>query len=674
LGVALSGLLYFQENKRKRFDQQWIITLAGLRFIGITLLSFLLLRPILERIHQSVEKPIVVVLQDNSLSVQKDVADRSSFLTPLENQLQKLGDDVEVLYYHFDENLKMGLDSVNGKGILTAGTEAIEQVATRLSGRNVSAMVMATDGIFNKGSYPLYAAKNLNIPIFTIGLGDTSIYKDLLIHDVQCNRVCFLGNRFPVKVNIESRLAQGAQAQLSIAHKGKNITTQTVTFDSERTFSQAAFEITADEVGIQRYVVQLSVIDGEQIITNNRYEFFIQVIDDRQKINIVSHSPHPDIKALKESIEHSENYAAIHTPASEWDANKNQYGLTILHGMPANLQEQNAIKQIMAQGKPILFIWTQQTDLALFNQLNTGVNIQSTGTLYEDIKGGWNKDFTYFKTPDALVQHAAQFPPLKVPFGKITLSNDMSAQFYQKIGNLQSNQPLIAFHQNQVAKLGWIGGEGLWKWRMLDFVQAKNHAAFDEWISTWVQYLSTQQEEEKLKIITQKKWTTQQSIGFQANLYDESYQSVPNQNIALELMNEQKEKMEFGFIPEGDQYQLTIGKLPSGSYQYKAKAFNGTKDVITSGSFVVEAVQLEQLNTLAQHGALRNISYETGGEFFNKNQLDSLSSSLQQLPQLVSATYSEQSREEWIDLEWILFLLVTIFSTEWLMRKRLGSY
>jgi hypothetical protein len=71
---------------------------------------------------------------------------------------------------------------------------------------------------------------------------------------------------------------------------------------------------------------------------------------------------------------------------------------------------------------------------------------------------------------------------------------------------------------------------------------------------------------------------------------------------------------------------------------------------------------------------LRNISYETGGEFFNKNQLDSLSSSLQQLPQLVSATYSEQSREEWIDLEWILFLLVTIFSAEWLMRKRLGSY
>jgi hypothetical protein len=410
------------------------------------------------------------------------------------------------------------------------------------------------------------------------------------------------------------------------------------------------------------------------MITNNQFEFFIQVIDDRQKINIVSHSPHPDIKALKEAIEQSENYAPQHTPSSEWNPTNSNFGLTILHGMPANVQEQNAIKQLMALGKPILFIWSQQTDLALFNQLNTGINIQSTGTLYEDIKGGWNKDFSLFKTPDALVQHSNQFPPLKVPFGKITLSNDMSAQFFQKIGNLQSNQPLIAFHQNQVAKLGWIGGEGLWKWRMLDFVQSKNHAAFDEWISTWIQFLSSQKLDEKLKVITQKKWTTQQNVGFQANLYDESFQPLANQNISLAIESEENGKMEFTFIPQNDHYSLSVGKLPSGSYQYSAAAFNGTKEVYDKGSFVVEAIQIEQLNSLAQHGALRNIAYETGGRFFTKYQLDSLSAALKKLPHLVSASYSEQSRKEWIDLEWILFILISIFGAEWLTRKRLGSY
>ena len=674
LGATLSAVLYFRENKRKRFEQNWIVALAGLRFLGITLLSFLLLRPILERIQQTVEKPIVVVLQDNSISILPDIEDKSLFLDPLQNQLKELGNEVEVLYYHFDENLQLGLDSVNGKGEVTAATQAIEQAATRLSGRNVSAYILATDGLFNKGSYPLYAAKNLNLPFFTIGLGDTTIYKDILIPDVQCNRVCFLGNRFPVKVQIESRLAQGNQTQLSIIHKGKNISNEVISFNDARTFSEHTFEITAEEVGMQRYVVQLSTIDGEQITSNNQFEFFIQVIDDRQKINIVSHSPHPDVKAIKEAIEHSENYAAVHTPANEWRAENSEFGLTILHGMPSNVQEQNAIKKYMAQGKPILFIWSQQTDLALFNQLNTGVTIQSTGTLYEDIKGGWNKDFTFFKTPDLLVQRANQFPPLKVPFGKITLSNDMSAPFLQKIGSLQSNQPLIAFHQNQVAKLGWIGGEGIWKWRLMDFVQSKNHDAFDEWVATWIQYLSNQKQDEKLKVVTQKKWTTQQSISFQASLYDESFQPIANQNIALTIINESNDKMEFTMVPQGDHYQLGVGKLPSGSYGYTAKAFNGTQDVLDRGSFVVEAIQLEKLNTLAQHGALRNIAYETGGKFFKKTALDSLSSELKKLPHLVSASYSEQSREEWIDLEWILFLLTAIFGTEWFIRKRLGSY
>lgn len=236
MGALFATVLYFRENKRKRFEQNWIFTLAGLRFVGITLLNFLLLRPILENVRQTIEKPIVVVLQDNSSSVQPDLIDRSSYLEPLQNQMNALGEDVEVIYYHFDENLQPGLDSANGEGEVTAGSKAIEQAATRLSGRNISAFILATDGLFNKGSYPLYAAKNLNLPFFTIGLGDTTIYKDILIQDVQCNRVCFLGNRFPIKVQIESRLAQGDQTQLSILHKGKNIGNQVISFNQDRTF------------------------------------------------------------------------------------------------------------------------------------------------------------------------------------------------------------------------------------------------------------------------------------------------------------------------------------------------------------------------------------------------------------------------------------------------------
>jgi hypothetical protein len=222
--------------------------------------------------------------------------------------------------------------------------------------------------------------------------------------------------------------------------------------------------------------------------------------------------------------------------------------------------------------------------------------------------------------------------------------------------------------------MGWIGGEGIWRWRMMEFVQSKSHDLFDEMISQWIQYLSTNSEEKKLKIDTQKKWNAHQNILLSGNLLDESYHPLPNQNISLQLINEENGNVDFTFLPNGDHYQLSIGKLPPGSYRYIAKAFNGSQNLTDQGSFIVEAMQLEQTNTVAQHGALRNMAYETGGQFFKKDQLDSLPAALKKLPHLVSASYTEQSREEWIELPWVLFLLIICFGGEWLLRKRLGGY
>ena len=674
VGIAGAFFLYYQEIRRNRFSQPWIFTLASIRFAALTLLTLLLLRPILERITEQIEKPIVVVLQDNSASVYPDLENPSTFSDPLKEKLSELGEDVEVIYYQFDEDLTQGWDSLNGKGASTAGSAAIEQLSSRMSGRNLSAVILPTDGIFNKGSFPLYAAKNLNVPFFPIGLGDTTLYKDLLITDVQCNKVCFLGNTFPVQVGIEARLCKGQHSVASILHKGRKIADQTLSFQDDRQFLTLPFTVKADEVGMQRYQVQLQSLDGEKTLSNNVYEFYIQVVDDRQKVNIIAHSIHPDINALIQSIDHSENYATAFQLAEEWKTENVKSGLTILHGIPANIQEFNQAKQLIASGQPCLFIWSEQTDYSLFNQLNTGVTIQSSGAIFEDIKCSLNKDFNFFQSSPVLVQHAAQYPPLKVPFGKINLSPDMQVQFFQKIGTLQTNAPLIAFHQNQIAKIGWMGGEGIWRWRMMDFQQGGNHDTFDSFVTNWVQYLSTSLANKKLQVETAKKWSSFQNIIIGAHLYDQSFHPLANQNISLTITDESNQKMEYTFLPNGEHYQLSIGKLPAGSYRYYAKANNGVENLTDQGSFIVESVQLEQANTMAQHGALRNMAYETGGKFFKKENLNDLTNTILQLPHLASTVYTEQHREEWIDLSLFLFIIAALLGTEWFLRKRLGGY
>ena len=674
IGAAGAFLLYFQEVRRNRFTKPWILSLASIRFVALTLLTLLLLRPILERISEQLEKPIVVVLQDNSSSVAPDLENPDAFIQPLKDKLAELGDDVEIVYYQFDQDLTQGWDSLNGKGAATAGSMAIEQLSSRMSGRNLSAVIFPTDGIFNKGSFPLYAAKNLNVPFFPIGLGDTTLYKDLLISDVQCNKVCFLGNTFPVQVGIEARLCKGKSTVVSVLHKGRKIAEQSISIQEDRQFLTPSFTIKAEEVGMQRYQVQVQSIEGEKTLSNNIYEFYIQVVDDRKKVQIVAHSIHPDINAIIQAIDHSENYATAFQLAEEWKTENNKSGLTILHGIPANIQEFNQAKQLLATGQPCLFIWSEQTDYSLFNQLNTGVSIQSSGTLFEDFKCTLNNDFNFFQHSPLLAQHAGQYPPLKVPFGKINLSPDMQVEFFQKVGTLSTNAPLIAFHQNQIAKIGWVGGEGIWRWRMMDFQQGGNHETFDSFITNWVQYLSTSLENKKLQVETAKKWSSFQNIIFGAHLYDQSFHPLANQNISLTIVDEANQKMEYAFLPNGEHYQLSLGKLSAGSYRYFAKANNGVENLTDQGSFIVEAVQLEQANTMAQHGALRNMAYETGGKFFKKENLNALPATILQLPHLVSTVYTEQQREEWIDLSVFLFIIATLLGTEWFLRKRLGGY
>ena len=76
-------------------------------------------------------------------------------------------------------------------------------------------------------------------------------------------------------------------------------------------------EIDAKQVGLQHYHVALTPIKGEVTEANNAQDFFVDVIDQRQKILILSNSPNPDIAAIKESLEKNDNYEVESSLASE---------------------------------------------------------------------------------------------------------------------------------------------------------------------------------------------------------------------------------------------------------------------------------------------------------------------------------------------------------------------
>src|SRR4051812_47331046 len=69
LGVVFAWLLYRNDARSMELSSLLRRLLFALRFIFITVLSFLLLSPLLKTLTRQTEKPIIIIAQDNSESI-----------------------------------------------------------------------------------------------------------------------------------------------------------------------------------------------------------------------------------------------------------------------------------------------------------------------------------------------------------------------------------------------------------------------------------------------------------------------------------------------------------------------------------------------------------------------------------------------------------------------------
>ena len=135
----------------------------------------------------------------------------------------------------FGDNVSNGNDATFSDQITHFG-KLQRSIDARFSGRNLTALVIASDGLYNKGPHPVSILKQLNIPVFTVGVGDTTLHRDLLISNVSANKIAYLGNDFPIRLNIEGRKALGKSTVVTVSKNGVQLASQSISFSSEREF------------------------------------------------------------------------------------------------------------------------------------------------------------------------------------------------------------------------------------------------------------------------------------------------------------------------------------------------------------------------------------------------------------------------------------------------------
>lgn len=675
--IALGGIYaFFLYRKEEKFSETkpWLVkVMAFSRFLLVSFLAFLLLSPFIKTLFNKVEKPVIIIAQDNSSSIllNKDSAFyKSDYLDKLKTLKNSLEEDYEVKTYTFGEDLTEG-DNIDYTEKITNLSNAFGELNNKFYNRNVGALILASDGIFNQGSNPVFNSK-IEFPVYTIALGDTSVQRDIILKETIYNKITFLGNKFPIEIDGRAFECSGNTTQLTITHNGKKMFSQQYNIDSDDFSINESVLLEAEKVGVQHYKVSISTIEGEVSVVNNLKDIYIEVLDGRQNVLVLANAPHPDVKALKLSIETNENYKVTNQLMNDFDGNTEAYSLVIVHQLPTIITP--SLKKLFDSNISILYLLGNQTSIEFYNTLNTGLTIKNARNRFNEVLPVAADNFPLFTLSEQTVKSLNQMPPVSGPFGEYQMNSNGYVLLSQKIGSVETESPLMVFFQDEIKKTAIFSAEGIWRWRMQDYLRNNNHQSFDELINKTVQFLSVKEDKSKFRVFTENIYFENKEIRFNAELYNDSYELVNEPEVAIDLLSENGNQYNFIFNKTSSAYILNAGILPSGFYTYKAKVKFGAKDYVENGKFQIKPLFLEANNTRANHQLLQNITQKFGGKLFFPSELESTSKAIKSNNNIASIIYEENDLKELISLKWIFFFLIALLSLEWFLRKRNGAY
>ncbi len=676
-----SAILYYA------FDQfqgqpMWLRkVLAALRFIVLFLLAALLLAPVLKSKKTDIKKPVIVIAQDVSESVTADLkdGDQAKYLEQVKQLASSFGKDYDVKTYSFGEKSREGLaEKFSDKS--TDISEVLTTVTDIYNNQNLGAIILATDGINNQGSDPGYTAGLINVPVYPIALGDTIPKKDLYIKKVYHHDIAYLKDKFTIQADIAARNCQGKSTHWQLSRiDGKTsqiLQKGNLTIDNKDFFKSVDMVLDADKPGVQHYRISLSKVDGEMTTVNNVKDFYVDIIDSRLKILILANGPHPDISAIRQVISTNQNYVVETSLLADFKKKVTDYDFVILHQLPSrNSDVSNILQQLDAAKKPRLFVVGTQTDIYKFNKIQSLLTINGDGRNTNDAQASLVQNFGLFTLDPSVSQAIEQFPPLTTMFGDYKLTGNASVLLMQKIGKIDTNYPLLMFGEFNGIKTGILAGEGIWKWRLFDYLQRQNHNIIDQLIDKSIQYLSVKEDKRKFRVTMPKNiFLENEQISFDAEVYNNSYELINDGDVSMTIKNENGKEFPYTFSKTGKYFNLSAGYFPPGAYSFVAKTSGIGDKLIFEGKFEVQPVQLELYETTANHGLLKLLAQSTSGQMVYKDEMNKLHDLVVSSDSLKPVLYQSNITQPVINLKWLFFLLLALLSAEWFMRRYYGSY
>ncbi|GAB1349339.1 hypothetical protein MASR1M107_15530 [Ignavibacteriales bacterium] len=666
--------------------------LFALRGSILLVIALLLFSPVLNLAFTSIETPVHYFFVDRSESISfKDGTKREETVTQFLSDLaaSPLGKNSKV--FSFAKSVdSISANSPNQKlkfdGEVT-NFENIFAFAKEKKLKNATISIIS-DGVMTDGTNPLFSAEKLGIPVFSVMLGDSSAKKDIVVENVVFNDYIFKGSRSPVTATIQVAGFPDTEIKISLTEDGQILDSQVISLDKSGSTS-VSFTYTPKSTGIKKLAVTAQNFPGEVNKQNNIFPFFVNVIDNRKKVLVLSGAPTLDVTFIKNALSGDSNltvrsmtFDASDKPL-EKDINNSVFdstGVLFLLNYPSKTipgaVSEKVIDLISNKNVPFFILINQYSEPSLLKKLEPWLPVTISPGIGVDFEAqpgiaqGVERNPLFYTSDPAALKDWDALPPVLIPNLRVDARPESQVLAYVKLNNKLLPNPLIVSRNFGFKRSIAIIAGDVWKWKL----KAKKEKLFDDFLFSSAKWLGAAKDKKRFSVRTNKKfYSRNEQVEFIAEAYTESFDPLSDADVKVAL-NSSKGKSEFNLSPVGfGIYQGIFKPETAGDYTFAGTGvLAGTQFGSDQGTFNVGDVNIELVDPYSNPGFLRDLSSLTDGTFYTYPNYLKLFDELERKNKESATSVKETQTHNLWNNPWLLVLLVSLFSLEWFLRKREG--
>ncbi|GIK61245.1 MAG: VWA domain-containing protein [Ignavibacteriota bacterium] len=668
------------------------IVLVTLRVLALLILCLILFEPILNLSKKLTLEPSNFVFIDNSRSIRiDDGTNRLSTIKKIVNDFSVNASESNLTFYEFGNSVKpIDVDSLDKLNFSDGATNLQDVFKTvQNSEKNIASVTIVSDGVITSGSNPYYDAINLGIPVFTIGIGDTTQHTDVEIKKVLHNDIVYVETPTNIISTISNKGFSGDLITAALYEDNKFISQQTVKL-SPSGIQNITFDYSPQSSGEKKLSIQLSSLKGEFTTANNKQVFYVNVLSNKIKVLLLASSPNADITFIKNALKRDENIQVNSIVQISYNKFQNELNYNVIDsadvlfliGFPSDKTPQELLSRVITKikDKETPFFFTLSSGISI-NKLQSFGNVLPFNII--QMIGG-SKEVQPYLLPEQAANPIFQqtdknplndwnnLPPVSQPNAVFSPRVESKTLAQIKMNNNVVNSPLIISSSFSGRRSIAVLAKDIWKWKLQ--IAPKGLDLFDSFIVNSLRWLRTGVDQKLVRVNTSKKNYSQgERVEFTAEVFDESLNPVSDAGIKIKITS-QKNNYETDMQNIGSGlYEGSIIINETGDFKYSAEAVVNNhllgKD---EGSFNIGEIDIEMANPVMNYSLLNLMANESGGEFFFANDYSSLLNKLKELK--INSSKEKIVTSEialWSDT-WLLVIAVLLFSFEWFLRKRNG--